>query len=84
MADLVSNNNPMGTVANSDLKLAGTVAHQDVLVQHHNCNHRTVHVLNDNVSAVVWQKKALLPLLAQLPTHWVSAPCTNATTVSWP
>ena len=44
-------------VTNLDLKLAGTVAHQDVLVQHCNCNHCMVHILNDNVSAVAWQKK---------------------------
>ena len=56
-ADLISNDNPMGTIANSDFKLSGTVAHQDVLVQHHNCNHCTVHVLHDNVLAVSWQKK---------------------------
>ena len=44
----------MGTIANSDLELAGAVAHQDVLVQHRNCNHHAAHVLNDNVLAVVW------------------------------
>ena len=48
---------PMGTITNSDLELAGTVAYQDVLVQHCNCNHRTIHILNDNVSAVAWRKK---------------------------
>ena len=44
-------------MTNLGLKLAGTVAHQDVLVQHCNCNHCTIHVLNDNVLAVAWQKK---------------------------
>jgi hypothetical protein len=56
-ADLVSDKNPTGTITNSDLELAGTVAHQDVLVQHRNCNYRTVHILNDNVPAVAWRKK---------------------------
>jgi len=56
-ADLVSDNNPTGTVANSDLELAGTVAHQGMLVQHCNCNHHTIHILNDNILAVAWQKK---------------------------
>ena len=26
-------------------------------MQHRNCNHRTIHILNDNVSAVAWRKK---------------------------
>ena len=60
-ADLVSDSDPKGTVTNSDLELAGTVAHQDVLVQHRNCNHRTIHILNDNVLAVAWRKKGSAP-----------------------
>ena len=56
-ADLVSDCDPVGTIANLDLELAGTVVHQDMLVQHHNCNHCTIHILNDNVLAVAWRKK---------------------------
>jgi hypothetical protein len=39
-ARLVSTNNPQGTITNSDLELAGLLAHQDILTQQVNCRGR--------------------------------------------
>jgi hypothetical protein len=39
---LVSDKNPAGSVTNSDLELAGTIGHQDVLCQHLDCRERTI------------------------------------------
>ena len=56
-ANLVSTANPRGTVTNSDLELAGQVAHLDVLLQNSDCRERTVSCLTDNISARSWQRK---------------------------
>ena len=56
-ADLVSTNNPHGRISNSDLELAGQIAHLDVLHQHSDCRERTVSTLTDNISARSWQRK---------------------------
>jgi hypothetical protein len=56
-AQLVSDQNRHGTITNSDLELAGTIAHQDILVQLLDCRERTIGVLNDNIPAVSWQRK---------------------------
>jgi hypothetical protein len=37
VTQLVSFDNPVGTINNSELELAGMIAHQDVLVQEFNC-----------------------------------------------
>jgi hypothetical protein len=54
---VVSSSNPAGSVTNSDLELAGTIAHHDVLVHHVDCRERTVHTLTDNTPALAWQSK---------------------------
>jgi len=52
--DLVSFANPTGTITNSDLELAGCIAHQDVLQQEVDCTERTVMPLGDNTPSVSW------------------------------
>jgi hypothetical protein len=54
---LVSSSNPSGTITNSDLELAGTIAQHDVLVHHADCRERTIHTLTDNTPALAWQTK---------------------------
>ena len=56
-AQLVSTSNPHGSITNSDLELAGQMAHLDVLAQHYDCRERTVSTLTDNISARSWQRK---------------------------
>ena len=56
-SDLVSTANPNGKITNSDLELAGQIAHLDVLSQHSDCRERTVSTLTDNISARSWQRK---------------------------
>jgi len=51
-ARLVSDHNPRGDLSNSDLELAGVVAHQDILAQSVNARERTFALLNDNSPAV--------------------------------
>ena len=55
--DLVSTSNPHGKITNSDLELAGQIAHLDVLNQHSDCRERTLSTLTDNISARSWQRK---------------------------
>ena len=55
--DLVSTNNPQGRTTNSDLELAGQIAHLDILNQHSDCRERTISILTDNISARSWQRK---------------------------
>jgi hypothetical protein len=55
--DVVSSKNPTGSITNSDLELAGTVAQHDVLVHHVDCRERAVHTLTDNTPALAWQSK---------------------------
>ena len=54
---LVSDKNPSGTINNSQLELAGQIAQQDVLVQHVDCQGRTVVPLGDNIPMVSWHHK---------------------------
>jgi len=54
---LVSFDNPTGTISNSDLELAGSVAHADVLAQFADIRELTVQQLCDNAPAVCWQRK---------------------------
>ena len=56
-ARLVSTDNPMGTLTNSDLELAGVVAHPDILVQVRDVREATIGVLNDNFTAVSRTKR---------------------------
>ena len=54
---LVSFDNPKGRITNSDLELAGTLAHHDVLVASTRVTESTVHTLSDNDPTVHWQTK---------------------------
>jgi hypothetical protein len=67
--DLVSDANPTGSINNSQLELAGNLAHQDVLVQHVNCAQRTIVPLGDNISQVAWQHKGSVTTLG--PTAYL-------------
>ena len=54
---LVSWDNPHGTINNSELELAGGIAHQDILVQQVDCTGRTIVPLSDNTPTVSWLHK---------------------------
>jgi len=51
---LVSVQNPTGTITNSDLKLMGAIAHQDVLATHAPIAETTNALMNDNMAAIHW------------------------------
>ena len=55
--DLVTFDNPEGSINNSQLELAGNIAHQDVLVNTVDCADRTIAPLGDNIAQVAWQLK---------------------------
>ena len=54
---LVTYDNPTGQINNSDLELAGSIAHADVLAQHADVRELTTHNCCDNTAAVFWQRK---------------------------
>ena len=54
---LVSFNNPNGTITNSDLELCGNVAHHDVIAQLADIRERTIWTGSDNTANVYWQRK---------------------------
>ena len=55
---VVSWDNPRGTITNSDLELAGTIAHLEVLTSHcPSLAGETVQTFSDNTPAVYWQQK---------------------------
>ena len=57
-SQLVSYDNPAGTITNSDLELAGAVAHDDVLVQALPPSpHLSTCTFSDNTPAVAWKHK---------------------------
>jgi hypothetical protein len=56
-AQLVSEQNPKGRITNSDLELAGTIMHQDVLADHTPVAGETIHTFCDNTPAVAWRTK---------------------------
>ncbi len=55
----MSSANPAGSITNSDLKLAGTIAQHDVLMHHVDCRERTIHTLTDNTPALALPKRGL-------------------------
>lgn len=55
--DLVSWENPSGSISNSDLELAGGIAHADVLAQAGDIRHRTIALLGDNIATTSWLQK---------------------------
>jgi hypothetical protein len=56
-ARLVSSSNPTGDITNSELELAASVAHADVLAQAFDVRSHTTHQLSDNSATVAWQRK---------------------------
>ena len=54
---LASVRNPTGLITNSDLELAGTIAHQAVLGETHDVHGETTHTHCDNTPAVFWREK---------------------------
>ena len=54
---VVSFDNPMGNITNSDLELTGLVAHFDVVAQQTEVRERTLHAVGDNVASLAWQRK---------------------------
>ena len=54
---LVSQNNPTGSISNSDLELAGTIAHDDVLANATSVAHLGTCELTDNTPSMAWRQK---------------------------
>ncbi|KAL7576529.1 hypothetical protein ACA910_018027 [Epithemia clementina (nom. ined.)] len=55
--NLVSQSHPTGTVTNSDLELAGTIAHAAVLADHLDLRECTLAICSDNTPTIAWQGK---------------------------
>ena len=55
---LVSTDNPLGSITNSDLELAGTIAHEATLAAVQDLRHCTIATFSDNTPAVAWGNKA--------------------------
>ena len=55
---LVSTDNPSSSITNSDLELAGTIAHEATLATVHDLRHSTIATFSDNTPAVAWGNKA--------------------------
>jgi hypothetical protein len=56
-ANLITNDNPSGTITMNDFELAASVAHHDVLAQYDNILSLTTHNFHDNTTAVYWKCK---------------------------
>ena len=54
---LVTRENPEGTISNSDLELAGGLLHLEALAQCFDIRERTVLSKTDNLNALFWQRK---------------------------
>ena len=54
---LVSWDNPTGTITNSDLELAAAIAQQDVMAHTADLRDRTIHTHSDNTPTVAWLRK---------------------------
>ena len=55
---LVSTDNPSGSITNSDLEQAGTIAHEATLAAVHDLCHCTIATFSNNTPAVAWGNKA--------------------------
>ena len=55
--DLVSFDNPDGSINNSDLELAGSIARNSILAQHADVRERTIRNSCNNMATVFWQRK---------------------------
>jgi hypothetical protein len=54
---LVSVQNPLGTITNSDLELAGSIAHDDILASHVPVARLALCSFSDNSPTVAWRNK---------------------------
>ena len=54
---LITLDNPNGSITNSDLELAGTVAHHDVIASKLDAAELTIGTAHDNYAAVIWNRK---------------------------
>ena len=54
----VSTDNPSRSITNSDLELAGTIAHEAILAAVHDLCHCTIATFSDKTPAVAWGNKA--------------------------
>jgi hypothetical protein len=54
---LILFDNPAGTITNSDLELAASVAQHDVLTSNVDAQEATVHNFSNNTPTVFWQRK---------------------------
>ena len=56
-ASLISEQNPRGTITNSDLELVATIGHVATLAKYHDLRELTVATFSDNALAVAWGTK---------------------------
>ena len=54
---LVTEDNPAGTITNSDLELAGGLLHLEAIAQHFDVRERTILSKTDNLATLFWQRK---------------------------
>lgn len=57
VANLVTDDNPAGTITNSDLELAGGLLHLEAIVQNFDVRERTILSKTDNLATLFWQRK---------------------------
>jgi hypothetical protein len=69
-SELVTGDNPKGSVSISNLELAATVAQSDVLCQLVDVSGRTTHTMHNNMATVWWRKKGPLPPRVLPPTAY--------------
>jgi hypothetical protein len=55
--NLVSTENPKGSVTNSDLELAATIIQHDVICHNYDVRERTIHTGMDNQATQAWQQR---------------------------
>ena len=85
IVNLVTTENPSGTVTNSDLELAGGLIHLEAIIQTFHVRECTFLSKTDKLATLFWQRKgsakAALPLTNFLPTSFVPLAFTKDTTV---
>ena len=57
VGNLVTDDNPAGTITNSDLELAGGLLHLEAIVQNFDVRERTILSKTDNLATLFWQRK---------------------------
>jgi hypothetical protein len=55
--ELITSDNPGGSISISDLELAGGILHLDVICQEYDVRERTLLSKTDNLAALFWQRK---------------------------